>query len=161
MAPTLAIRCYRPADEPAVWAIHEAASRAVDAFVDPDGVEGGVATDPDRHAAGSRRLADEGVYLVGEHAGEVVATGALDPVDEGTAELTRMRVAPAHWRRGFGSRMLAALETRARARDRTLLTLETLARQTAARELYESSGFEETGRVSTGEFEVVTYRKQL
>ena len=166
MAPPLHVREYRPADEDRLWDLHVAASTDVDAFADPDGCESGVATDPERHAADSDRLASEGVFLVGEvpeppDGRHLVAMGALDPVDETTVELTRMRVAPDHWRQGYGQRMLDALEARATARGTATIELETLARQTAARALYEANGYEEVGRARAGEYEVLTYRKHL
>jgi GNAT superfamily N-acetyltransferase len=186
MPAALDIRDYRRADEAAVWELHVAASTAVDAFADPDCCEAGVETDPAAHAAASRRLASEGVFLVGELAdaaaadatdteasdtaepgtdatadGTVVAMGALDPIEGAAVELTRMRVAPDHWRRGFGQAMLAALERRATALGASTVELETLARQRAARGLYEANGYVETGRQTVDEFDVRHYEKSL
>lgn len=189
----LSIRPYRPADEVRVWEIHERATRAVDAFANPDGVEGGVATDPAEHARKSRVLADRGVFLVGEVEREgstdvdsgapsdqgsvgsttvggamVVAMGAIDPSGgagtaqpDATAELTRMRVDPDHWRRGYGRELLKALERAAREHGWTTLVLETLARQEAARSLYEGAGYEPVDREVVGEYDVRRYRKTL
>ena len=183
-ADEIAIRPYDPDDEGRVWAIHERATKRVDAFANPDGVDGGVATTPEEHARESRRLRREGVFLVGEveasdadelgsetarTGGEstIVATGALDPDGgpaadaAGTAELTRMRVDPDHWREGYGRAILEALEREARAAGWTTLVLETLARQEAARALYEAAGYEEVDRQVVGEFDVREYRKSL
>ncbi len=163
----LAIRPYEPADVERVWRVHERATRAVDAFADPDGIEGGVPTTPEEHAGEARRLADRGTLLVGEVAGTVVATGALDPevgawADEpAAAELTHMRVEPDHWRQGYGQAMLAALEVEARDAGWTTLVLETLARQAAARGLYTANGYEPAGRVEVGEFDIRRYHKTL
>ena len=161
MGGDLSIRPYRPADEERLWGVHEAALTAVDAMADPEGVDGGAATDPQAHARESRRLAAEGVYLVGELDGELVAGGALDPGDGETAELTRMRVAPAHWRKGFGQALLEALEAAAADRGLALLYLETLARQTAARALYEANGYAEVDSQTVGEYDVRRYEKRL
>jgi GNAT superfamily N-acetyltransferase len=168
MTAGLAIRRYDPADEERAWRIHERATKRVDAFADPTGVEGGVATTPAEHATESRRLADRGVLLVGEVDGTVVATGALDP-DGGAeagqspdgAEITRMRVDPDHWRAGYGQAMLERLEREARSAGWTTLHLETLARQEAARGLYEANGYEPVGEVVVGEYDVRRYRKEL
>ena len=180
MAPDLRIRPYDPADEARCWEIHERASTSVDAFANPDGVEGGVPTTPEAHARESRELAERGVSLVGEvvvddeggvdggDGSRVVAMGALDPLggvgaseDETAAEVTRMRVDPDHWRQGHGRAMLAALEDEALAAGWTTLVLETLARQTGARHLYESKGYAEVDRVQHGEYDVRRYRKEL
>jgi GNAT superfamily N-acetyltransferase len=109
MVPDLAIRRYRPADEDRVGDPPGAASPPAAAFVNPDGIEGGAITDPERHARESRTIAEEGVFLVGsigpdaegvtggdggeigdagdretgaaswDGAGRIVAMGALDP----------------------------------------------------------------------------------
>lgn len=168
MPGALAIRPYETADEERAWAIHERATGRVDAFADPEGIDGGVATTPDEHARESRRLAERGVLFVGEVDGTVVATGALDPEGGGgarerphAAELTRMRVDPDHWRQGYGQAMLDALEDAAGEAGWTTLVLETLARQEAARGLYEANGYEQVGVEVVGEYDVRRYRRSL
>lgn len=161
MADAFTIRPYRPADEEQVWRVHERATKRVDAFADPDGIEGGATTDRAQHAAESRDLAERGVFLVGTTGGDLIAMGALNPVGNETAELTRMRVDPDHWGQGYGRAMLDALEARAIRRNYEELVLETLARQTAARGLYEDSGYVEVERLDTDEFDVRRYRKSL
>jgi GNAT superfamily N-acetyltransferase len=168
MAADLAIRPYDPADEERAWRIHELATKRVDAFADPAGVEGGVATTREEHATESRRLAARGVLLVGEVDETVVATGALDPDGTGdagdhpeAAEITRMRVDPDHWRMGYGRAMLERLEREARSAGWTTLLLETLARQEAARGLYEATGYVPVGKSVVGEYDVRRYRKEL
>ncbi len=163
MSEALEIRDYRPADEPAVWALHKAASTAVEAFVDPVGIGSGVPTDPSVHAAESRRLVRDGVVLVGEigDPSVIVGSGALDLADGESVELTRMRVHPDHWRQGFGQRLLDELERRAIDHGVYSIELETLSRQSAARALYESNEYVEVDTDDVGPFEIVTYRKSL
>lgn len=121
----------------------------------PDGEE----LDADLDAIEETYLEAGGEFLVGEVAGEIVAMGAFEPVDEETVEITRMRVDPAHQRRGYGQRVLDALEAEARDRGYTAFELDTLARQDAARALYEANGYRETDRLTIGEYEVLFYRK--
>ncbi|WP_135821495.1 GNAT family N-acetyltransferase [Halostella litorea] len=81
--------------------------------------------------------------------------------DRRTAEVTRMRVDPDRQRQGYGTAILAALEDRATELGYETLVLDTLDRQTGAKRLYESFGYEETGRGRIGEYERVFYRKEL
>jgi ribosomal protein S18 acetylase RimI-like enzyme len=92
---------------------------------------------------------------------EIVATGAFSPVDDATVEIKRMRADPAYQRRGYGQRILDALEAEAIERGFTEFTLDTLARQTAARGFYEANGYEEFDRESFGGHEVCFYRKTV
>ncbi|HWK30391.1 MAG TPA: GNAT family N-acetyltransferase [Solirubrobacter sp.] len=60
-----------------------------------------------------------------------------------TGELTRVYVAPAHRRRGGARALLAAAESRARARGLTQLFLDTRTDLVEARALYVACGFSE------------------
>lgn len=134
MSDALRLRRYDPRDADAVWTLHEWAMR--EAGVDPSDIPG---TEDLRDVSGSY-LDTGGEFLVGVVDGDasderppatvderVVAMGGLLPnearhADErsvpGAAELHRMRVAPTHQRRGYGRRLLVALEARGRARVR-------------------------------------------
>lgn len=59
-----------------------------------------------------------------------------------------MRVDPEYQGRGYGRRLLEALEARARERGVDRIVLETNERLEAARALYETRGDEEIGRKS-------------
>jgi ribosomal protein S18 acetylase RimI-like enzyme len=149
-----------------VWELHEEVMRDADALADPDSaitdaLPDGEELDADLDAIEEEYLESGGEFLVGEVAGEVVAMGAFRPVDDETVEITRMRVAPDHQRRGYGRRMLDALEAEARERGYAAFELDTLARQAAARGLYEASGYRETERRTIGEYEVLFYRKSV
>lgn len=90
-----------------------------------------------------------GAFFVGRLAGEPVASGVwrrrTDVTALGsavTAEVKRMYVVPSAQRRGLARRMLAHLETTARASGAEVMILETGAAQPEALALYESSGYE-------------------
>lgn len=93
-----------------------------------------------------------GEFLVGEVAGEIIATAAFRPpkgivadlvdVDEAVAEVKRMHVHPDHHRRGFGRAMYEELESRARDRGFERLALSTSERQEPAHAFYAEHGFD-------------------
>ncbi len=106
-------------------------------------------------------LADGGEFLVGVLDNHIVAMGGLRRRDERIAAITRMRVHPAAQRRGFGRRLLHALEDRARALGFLELTLDTTERQAAAIELYRGEGYTETGRGKLGGMPCRYFTKRL
>ena len=168
MADSLTLQKYRPADRECVLAVNEAALRDEGVYVEgapePD-LEDIEAAYPDRG----------GVFLVGTVGGRVAGTGAFRPaqgyiteyldVDADTAEVERMRVAPAHRGRGYGRRIYDELERRARDRGFGDLVLDTMPTLEAARGLYESAGFELVRRERfdgrAEPFELLFYRKRL
>ncbi len=83
-----------------------------------------------------------GVFLVAYHDNQPVGCGALRKLDESTAEIKRMYVAPESRGRGVGRAVLNALEKEARNLGASRIVLETGARQKEASALYESDGFE-------------------
>ncbi|MFW6017572.1 MAG: GNAT family N-acetyltransferase [Halapricum sp.] len=148
------IRRFEPGDSDAVLALNERAMAA----------EG---TDPadvpdidDLHRIEAEYLDSGGEFLVARLDGRLVGMGGLT-VDGEVAELFRMRVDPAHQRSGIGSRLLARLEDAARERDATRLLAETAARQRAAIAFYPVHGFEERGRRSFGDYELIHFEKRL
>lgn len=158
MSVTLRIRRYRAADHESVWALHNLA-------LDDAGAHAGNGPwDADLHDAAAVRatyLQDGGEFLVGEVSGRIVVMGALRVLDATTGELKRMRVHPAAQRRGYGRRILEALEAAASQRGLTRLVLETTTGQVAARGLYEAHGYVQTGQSTLGPFTVLTYAKTL
>jgi len=151
----LVIRRYRDADHDAVWHVHNAALNAVDAH------GGNGPWDDDLHAIPTVYLEAGGEFLVGELDGRVVAMGALARLDDETVEVTRMRVHPDLWRRGFGRAILERLEARAAELGYRHLRLETTAGQTAAQALYRAHGYRETGRYRWRRFEVLVFDKRV
>jgi len=90
----------------------------------------------------ARAAAERGAFLVAHLDGAPVGCGAVRALDDDTAELKRMYVAPAARGTGLGRRLLEALENEALALGARLLVLETGTRQTAALALYRNTGFE-------------------
>lgn len=167
----LSVRRYRPADRARVRDLHEAAMRDVGAYVE-DG------PDDDLESIPETFLERGGEFLLGEVDGRIVAMGAFRPLEEdhylahflderpeSAVVVTRMRVDPAHQRRGYGQRLYDDLEARARARGYAEIVLDTTATQTAARGLYEANGFEEVRRERIDSFaepfDLLVYRKSL
>ena len=171
MTRDLRIRRFRPTDTARVRDVHEAAMRDIGAYV--EGVP-----DEDLEAISETYLEAGGEFLVGERERRIVAMGAFRPLEgtdfaaqvvpdlpEPTVELTRMRVAPHHQRRGYGRRIAEELERRARDRGFTHVVLDTRPMQTAARGLYETLGYDEVARERIEgfdePFELLFYRKSL
>lgn len=164
----LSIRRYQPADHARVLELHEEALRETGAYI-----EGALEPDLDHIEA---VYLDEGEFVVGELSERIVAMGAIRPahgyvrsylpeLPERTAEIKRMRVDPAHQRRGFGQRIYDILEAWAREQDFTDLVLDTTPVQTAAMAFYEDNGFdrcaEETIPLGDQSFELYFYRKPV
>jgi putative acetyltransferase len=82
------------------------------------------------------------VYLLADINGKVVASGALRPLDERTAELRRMYVVPSARRGGVARAMLERLEKEARALGYESVRLETGYKQEPAMAFYRACGFQ-------------------
>jgi GNAT superfamily N-acetyltransferase len=162
------VRRYRPGDAEQVRTLHETAMRAVDTFAED-------VPDDDLNDVTGTYLTGDGEFLVGERGGDVVAMGALKPLEKGaaavalgvaeseadTAEVTRMRVHPEHWRQGYGSAVLARLEARAPELGYDRLVLDTGAHQTGAQAFYEANGYAEAGSGEFYGYALVVYGKDL
>jgi GNAT superfamily N-acetyltransferase len=92
--------------------------------------------DPDEVAEG------RGTFLVASVGGVPTGCGAFRVLDDGSAELKRMYVAPEARGQGLGRRLVAELEASARALGVRRLVLETGVKQAVAIGLYRSAGFE-------------------
>ena len=84
------------------------------------------------------RIADAVVVTID---GEPAACGAFREADGDAVEIKRMYVATEHRRRGLARRVLEELEQKARGRGYRHAVLETGVKQTAAIDLYKSSGY--------------------
>jgi len=91
--------------------------------------------DPDEVAEG------RGAFVVASLGDTPIGCGAVRLLDETTAELKRMYVAPNGRGNGIGHQLVVALETEARTLGARRLLLETGPRQSAALALYARSGF--------------------
>lgn len=130
--------------EPAI----DSADGAVDAVDAPAGSENGL-------AAHDGTLAAMGGYLPNR-------AGHGEERDRpGAAELHRMRVAPPYQRRGYGRRLLADLERRAKAAGFEALLATTSTRQSAALGFYRAHGYERTAISTAGAYELVHFEKEL
>lgn len=156
MGADLTIRRYEPADNDRVWELHEQALRAADIFEDYDHDDGDLATVTETYLDGT------GDFLVGVHAGVVVAMGGFRPHDDpGTAVLRRMRVDPAHQGNGYGSAILWALEDRIATAGFERVVLDTTSRQTTAHAFYRGHGYERFRSVDAGAFDIYHFEKSL
>lgn len=164
----LDLRRYEPADRERVLELHEEALRATGEYIEDVPAE----VEADLRDIEGAYLQPGGEFLVGEMAGAIVAMGGFRPVegswlreidDDRTAELKRLRVDPVHQRRGYGERVLQALEERAREQGFERMALDTAPELTAARRLYEKHSYEQTGRreFRDGVLAVVLYQKVL
>jgi ribosomal protein S18 acetylase RimI-like enzyme len=102
--------------------------------------------------------------------GWLVAAGGFLPSTDGyedertvsgAAELHRMRVAPPAQGRGYGWKLLDALESRAAAAGFDLLLATTARRQTAAVKLYRSAGYTEIERSRFEGYELVHFQRAV
>ena len=82
-----------------------------------------------------------GAFLVLYRGDVPVGCGAVRLLDSETGEVKRMYVSPAERGRGLGRRLVAELETEAKALGVRRLVLETGTRQHAALALYRATGF--------------------
>ena len=148
-------RRWQPSDRVAVADLHDRALAGFSVILQ----RGSDA--PDLHDVEAAYLRPGGEFLVGEIAGAVVAMGALKRIDAATGEIKRMRIDPAHQRRGHGRALVERLLDAARERGLRTVVLDTTSEQVGARRLYESMGFAATGTRTVGPFTVIDYRLDL
>jgi len=87
-------------------------------------------------------LPPQGLFLVLERDGEIIATGAYKPFDEQTAEIKRIWTQGTLRQQGLAGRMMQALEQRASLAGYRRIFLTTGFRQPEAVKLYLSLGYE-------------------
>ncbi len=153
---TLTIRRFRPGDLGDVLSLHRICLAQV-GLRPGDGVW----YDDDLSRIETVYLTDRGEFLVGETEGRLIAMGALRRAGDDVAEMTRMRVHPDYQGRGYATRMLAELETRAVELGYRRLCGDTTLNQAVAIELYTRHGWRETGRKAVGALTVVYFEKRL
>ena len=163
------VRRFRDGDGPRVRELNEAALRSAGDFAED-------VPEPDLADVPGHYLDQEGEFLVGVAAEDIVAMGAYHPVsewpladrfdfDRRTAEFTRMRVDPDYQGRGFGRAIYEELEFRARGDGYHQIVLDTGVENDVARSFYEFLGFRSVGEYRIegfGEtFDLAVYRKSL
>lgn len=157
----LAIRRCLPNDYSAIWDLHVTALEAVGARA-PEADARGV--NDDLGKIEEVYLKHSGEFLVGLLGNQIVAMGALKRLGACVAEITRMRVHPTHWRRGYGEAILHRLESAATELRYSELWLDTLPIQTAAQRLYTKSGYVEFSRIYVRGYqasEAILFRKDI
>ncbi len=103
-----------------------------------------------------------GEFLVGFHAGRLVAMGGIQRTTPERAAVLRVRVHRHHQRRGFGRAIMRALETRAVELGYTTLHLDTTVTRVAAQKLYQSLSYREVGRLDDNpDWICILYEKRL
>jgi ribosomal protein S18 acetylase RimI-like enzyme len=158
---TLTIRRYRWSDLETVWALHRICLAQVGLAVGD-----GVYYEDDFPRIHEIYLADRGEFLVGETAqaegtARVVAMAGLRRIDDRAAEMCRLRVHPEFQRRGYGARMLRAIEERAMALGYPVVRGDTTLNQVAAIALYRKFGWREVSRAEVGGLTVIYGEKNL
>lgn len=149
------LRSFFDNDADAVWQLHNAA-------LEEAGAHGGRGPwEDDLRDIRGTYLDSGGDFLVGLSHGELVAMGGLLLRSAEEAEIKRMRVHPDFQRRGLGRLLLKRLEQRAQPLGARVIHLDTTDQQTAARRLYESAGYRETGRRQTARFLFIDFTKAL
>lgn len=102
-----------------------------------------------------------GVFLVAREQDTVVGCAGLRLLPDKIGEVKRVFVAPTARGRGLGRRLMSELERHARARDLTLLRLDTRADLVEARALYAALGYEEVPAFNTGPYAEHWFTKSL
>lgn len=130
------IRRFEMTDVNRVWTIHREALRESSLEFREDAADEDFRKIPDRY------LAVGGEFLVGVVDDAPVAMGGFRPKSDESVEIRRMRVHPDFQGRGYGTRMLRELESRAINQGYRTFRLYTNSKLLAARELYPQEGYE-------------------
>ncbi|MGW2250565.1 GNAT family N-acetyltransferase [Kitasatospora sp. NPDC001660] len=102
-----------------------------------------------------------GLFLIGRYAGVAQSCAGLRRLDATTVELTRVYVRPALRGTGGGARLLAAVDSAARALGAERIALDTRLDLVEARALYTRHGYREIPAYSSGPYAEVWYGKDL
>jgi len=169
---TLRVRRARPEDSERIRELNELAMSETPEWV-PEAPDADLA-DVEHHY-----LDAGGEFLVGVAEGQIVATGAYESPEgwmreqcstasrstDSTVELSRMRVDPDCWGRGYGTRVYEELASRARSAGRRAFVLNTGVDNDRARGFYESLGFEPVREVTVAfndvTLELALYRREI
>lgn len=122
---------------------------------------GGFAAGDAFDEAAARYNPPTGAFIVARAAGETIGCGALDLLDDTTAEIKRMWISAASRGLGLGKRLLARLEAEARRAGRSRVILDTNGALTEAIAMYESSGYVPTTRYNVNPYAEHWFTKAL
>ena len=142
----MTIRHARPEDARAIAAIHVRAWQAAYRGIVPSTFLDDLSID--RRESGWRRGLEQGgaIVFVAEENGQPLGWVNLGPSRDadagtGTGELYALYVAPEHWRRGVGYRLISDSEKHLSGSGFTDVTLWVLSDNSSARAFYGASGF--------------------
>lgn len=149
---------YEKSDYKQVVELHKHALKDIGAYISGD-------WDKDLDDIVGNYVNKKGEFLVGLLDNKIIAMGAFRGISEDIAELKRMRVHPDFQKKGFGQKMLEALEKQGKKYGYKIFQLDTMTKQTAARHLYEKNGYaeirKETWTIYGEPSEIVFYQKEL
>lgn len=149
------IRQYSTADHDDVWRVHLL-------VISEAGVEPTHQHYHDIFHIQEQYLGSGGEFLVGTGAGGVVlAMGGLKKLDDGKAEIKRLRVHPSYQKRGYGQQLLSQLEQRAVELGFRSVYLDTLTNQHGAQKLFRNNGYQPVGSAIIDGFNVNLFEKSL
>jgi GNAT superfamily N-acetyltransferase len=156
----LAIRRYHPSDRDAIWNLNSLSLEALGKRPQGPIVE---RLDRELRDIEGAYLSDGGEFLVGLVERRVVAMGALKKLSSTDAEISKMRVHPDFWRRGYGQAILDRLQGRAVELGFRRLWLDTSPKQTAAQQLYLKNGYREfqTCTLADSGVQLIIFEKEL
>lgn len=155
MPPSVELRIVDPAGPEARWAMgqyFDELARRLPAGFDPG----------DAASVGAQRYRPPtGRFVLVAVDGEAAGCGALDLLDEHTAEVKRMWISPAHRGRGLARRLLARLEQEAVGAGRRRIVLDTSSVLTEAIALYEQAGYAAVERYNDNPYAERWFAKDL
>ena len=155
MTPALIIRVYRDSDHDSVVKLNAYGLAAAGVPVDVDAYAG------DLDNITTTYLTGRATMLIGDLDDQVIAMGALRPLNDATCEITRMRVDPSAQGRGYGKQILAALEAHAVDFGYDTAVLLTGPDQHPAIDLYKAAGYTITSVENHGDIPGVRMRRRL
>lgn len=135
------IREYIDSDLPTIWDLHTKALQDIGVFL------GKGTFDDDLNNIKKVYFDNNGVFLVGELDGKIIAMGAFWKKTKTIAEVKRMRVYKQFQGKGYGKQILSELEKRALKMGYKKLYLTAATAQIGARHFYENYGFKNTGKI--------------
>jgi ribosomal protein S18 acetylase RimI-like enzyme len=148
------IRRYQAQDNKIVKELHYAGLAQFGATTDPY-------YDSDLDNIEDVYINNKGDFLVGMQGDEIVAIGAIRKVSARRGEIKRIRVRRDCQRQGYGQTILLKLMEIAAELGYIELRLDTVAKNTPARRLFEKHGFLEIHRGKVGPYELIFYDKRL
>ena len=152
----LKIRRYKSSDNPTVLKLHELGLAEIGSKPDYKNY-----IDKDLREIEEVYL-KQGDFIVGEYEGKVVAMVAFKKVNEGVAELKRMRVNPGYQSRGIGQALIEELEKRAKDLGFRKMILDSSPYWVKAQHFYKKNGYKEIRRgLNENKHRAIYYEKSL